>query len=162
MKNTDNYLRNYQCKCIKSQLKKITCPDEILTVFKIDYLRKKNNCHTRTLISIFKCPPSPSPNLTEYMPPFSGEHFLNVQHSLFQVPQTTSESVVLLLNTVFPLNSALWAPHPPWGVFFNIWFQFQNSGTSGTYSAFIYAAQDMIHLCTDCSFNQKRIFSIQN
>lgn len=35
-------------------------------------------------------PPSLSLNLTKYMPAFLGKHFLNVQHSLFQVPQTTS------------------------------------------------------------------------
>lgn len=54
------------------------------------------------------------------------------------------------------LHCGLLIPHGE----FNIWFQFQTSIALGTSSAFINAAQEMIPLSIESSFNKKRsIFS---
>lgn len=154
------YLRNYQCKCIKSQLK--TSPVQMRSVQCLKLISwEKKNCHRETLISTSKRPPSPSPSLTEPTPAFRGNVFKCAARSLASPQSTPKAALLRSAVSALPRDSALGAPHPPGGVFFKIRIKFRNSGTSGTYSAFIYAAQETIHLSTESSFNQTRIFSIK-
>lgn len=144
---TEKCLRNYQCKCIKGQVKrkKQSCPCEVFTDCKIQDCRK-HFIATQGILSSSSNALLPHPQISQS----TCLHFLlNLFKCTAQPLPSPTEKFQMLFHLTLHLDSI---PHRE----FNIWFQFQTSITLGTSSSFINAAQEMIPLSVENSFNNKR------